>query len=185
MEGSIRREVWLFAVPVLVIGIWGGIVPFVGPTFGFYMGGKVAAWTWSESHFTLHVVPAIATVLGAGAMLLGRRPLVQGLGGLLAMLGGVWFVLGPSLHPLWAGSTASSGMAHGGMMHGASAMAGSSHMGAWQAVGYHYGTGAAIAVLSAVALGLLLATVTVPATAGERAARAPRRRVQMGPAVRT
>lgn len=50
----------------------GALVPFVGPTFGYGMGGT-AAWTWSESHLTLHLLPGIAAALGGALLVRGRR----------------------------------------------------------------------------------------------------------------
>jgi len=75
--------------------------PFIGPSFGYGMGG-VAAWTWTESHATLHLAPGVAAIVGTLFLLRGRRA-GQTFGSLLAMTGGIWFVIAPSLHPLWAG----------------------------------------------------------------------------------
>lgn len=77
------------------------------------------------------------------------------------LAGGAWFILGPSIRPAWAGG--------GGMM-----MMGQS---VWSqiaaSVGYHYGTGVAVAILAAYALGALAATdrarrSDAPATGGSR-----------------
>lgn len=128
---------------ILVVGLWGGIVPFAGPTFGYRMGAT-PAWVWSESHATLHVAPALAAVLG-GLLMLGRRRARSALGAGLALAGGTWFVIAPSLHDLWAGGGS-------GMMMGHSAT-----MAALSAIGYHYGTGVVIAVLAGWALGRMSA----------------------------
>jgi len=86
---------------LLMLGLWGALVPFIGPSFGYGMGG-VAAWTWTESHATLHLAPGVAAIVGTLFLLRGRRA-GQTFGSLLAMTGGIWFVIAPSLHPLWAG----------------------------------------------------------------------------------
>ncbi len=78
------------------------------------MGG-VAAWTWTESHATLHLAPGVAANVGTLFLLRGRRS-GKTFGSLLAMTGGIWFVIAPSLHPLRAGQ----GMA-GMKWHGVSA----------------------------------------------------------------
>src|ERR671939_1862815 len=97
---------------ILAVGIWGGIVPFVGPTFGFDMG-STGAWTWTQSRATLHVAPAIAAILGGLLLLAAARRAGQSLGGLLSLVAGIWFVIGPSLEPLWTTSTSSGHMMSG------------------------------------------------------------------------
>ena len=126
-----------------ILGVFGALVPFVGPSFGYGMGG-VQAWTWSESHLTLHLAPGLAAVVGALLLLRGRCA-SQIVGALLAVVAGAWFVIAPSLHPLWAGQ-ATSGM---------SGMGDSAISEALSALGYHYGTGALIAVVAAYALGVV------------------------------
>ncbi len=126
---------------VLIAGVWGGLIPFVGPTFGYDMG-NTAAWVVTESRVTLHLVPGIVAVIG-GAMLLGRGT-SQTLGATLGTAAGVWFVIVPSLHPLWAGQSMGGGM-----------MGGSALSNALSALGYHYGTGALVMVAAAYAWGAL------------------------------
>lgn len=130
---------------LLLLGLFGALVPFVGPSFGYGMGG-VAAWTWTESHATLHLAPGIAAMVGGLFVMRGRSASTQRSGAILAAVGGTWFVVAPSLHPLWAASSSSSGM--GGM-------GGSPLSGALSALGYHYGTGVLIAVIAAYAVGSL------------------------------
>lgn len=132
---------------LLVLGLWGALVPFVGPSFGYGMGGA-PAWTWTESHVTLHLAPGLAAAVGALFLLAGRDLSRGRLGAWLAAVGGTWFVVGPSLRPLWAASDMSS---MGGM--GDSALSS-----ALSALGYHYGTGVLIALAAAYALGLLRTT---------------------------
>jgi hypothetical protein len=134
---------------LLVLGLWGALVPFVGPTFGFSMGGA-PAWTWTESSVTLHLVPGVAAVLGAVLLMRGRLA-SQVSGAVLALLGGIWFVIAPSLRPLWAGqpTSSTSGMVGmGGMEHSALSSA-------LSALGYHYGTGVLVSIVAAYALGAL------------------------------
>lgn len=168
------RQARAAGVLVGVVGLWGALIPFVGPTFGYSMGG-VPAWTWSESHLTLHLAPGVVAVLGA-VLLMRRQRARQVVGALLGIVGGTWFVIAPSLHPLWAESSM------GGMSH----MGGSALSGALSGLGYHYGTGALIAVAAAYALGALGAagktsTDSRPASAdGDRATEPSRSRVSVG-----
>ncbi len=145
-------------VIIVLVGAWGALVPFVGPLFGYRMG-NVEAWTWSESHLTLHLLPGVVAILG-GALALSSARRRARLGSALALLGGAWFILAPTLHPLWAAST--------GMMMGDSV---------WSQIasslGYHYGTGVVITTLAAYALGALgkgtsdVPDVATPATGRE------------------
>lgn len=140
---QVARPIALVGVIIMILGIWGALVPFVGPTFGYGMGGT-AAWTWSESHLTLHLLPGLAAIAGAVLLLRGRLA-TKYIGAMLAMAGGIWFVIAPTLHPLWTAGSSMGGMSMGGSKL-SSALSG---------LGYHYGTGALIAVLAAYALGAL------------------------------
>ncbi len=133
-------------IAALVVGAWGALIPFAGPSFGYGMGSS-QAWAWTESRVTLHLLPGLAAIIG-GLLLASAARTRQAGGALIALLGGVWFVIAPSLHPLWADTTAQS--MSGGMMHAESAMSS-----ALSALGYHYGTGALIIVAGAYALGVL------------------------------
>lgn len=129
---------------LLVLGLFGALVPFVGPAFGYGMG-DVPAWTWTESHASLHLAPGIAAIVGGFLVMRGHSQATQRSGALLAAVGGAWFIIGPSLHPLWA----TSGM---GSMDG---MGSSAMADALSALGYHYGTGVLIALVAAYAVGVL------------------------------
>ncbi|MGI8614730.1 MAG: hypothetical protein ACR2KL_12435 [Nocardioidaceae bacterium] len=131
-------------VILLLLGAWGALVPFVGPSFGYDMGGG-SAWTWSESHATLHLAPGVAAILGGLFLMFGKERTAQRFGAGVAAVAGIWFVVGPSLHPLWAGQSV------GGTMD----MGGTAWSSALSALGYHYGTGAAISVVAAYAVGVL------------------------------
>ncbi len=137
------RRVKAIGILVLLLGVWGALVPFVGPTFGYDMGGT-PAWTWTESHATLHLAPGIAAVLGGAWMAGSNRVSTSRLGALLAAVAGTWFVIAPSLHPLWAGQS----------MGGSMSMGESALSSALTSLGYHYGTGVVIAMLGAYAFGV-------------------------------
>jgi hypothetical protein len=95
---------------VLIAGLWGGLVPFVGPYFHFTLGPN-HSWTWTTGRLYLSVLPAAAAVLG-GLILLARGPWPSGrVGALLALAGGVWFAIGPTVSLLWASDA--YGLPHG------------------------------------------------------------------------
>ena len=97
---------------ILIAGIWGGLIPFLGPTFGFTLGPD-HAWTWTTGRLWLSVLPAAAAVLG-GLVLMGRGPNISGrVGALIALAGGVWFAVGPDVSMLWNHGVSQAGVAHG------------------------------------------------------------------------
>jgi hypothetical protein len=84
---------------ILLLGAWGGIVPYVGPVFGF-SGDGTASWTWSLSHSLLFLLPgAVAFVTGAFIMFEGavrpRGRALLAMGGFVAAVCGAWFIVGP------------------------------------------------------------------------------------------
>ena len=132
---------------LMLVAAWGGIVAFVGPTFDFDMGDTTRAWVWNENHWTLHAAPGVVGVVGGLLLAIGTPWALGRLGALLALASGVWFVLGPTLEPLWHSSGAgTSGLVgpNGTTLHRV-----------LEAIGYHYGTGVVMVMLASFALGLL------------------------------
>jgi|SRR5580698_3221080 hypothetical protein len=78
---------------LILLGLWGGLAPFVGPYFHFgYTPDK--AWAYDSGRLYFSVIPGAAALLG-GLLVTGTRSRTAGvLGGLLAALGGAWFGLG-------------------------------------------------------------------------------------------
>jgi len=119
---------------IVVLGIWGGLIPFVGPYFHFVLG-PTKSWTWTSGRLYLNVLPGIVAVVG-GLMLLssGPRPSAR-LGALVAIAAGIWFAIGPDVSYLWNAAGA-RGTAHG-----------SSGIRTLELVTFHTGLGALIAAL--------------------------------------
>lgn len=139
---------------VVLLGAWGGLVPFVGPLFNYPMppGSNAAAFTWSTSNLQFHVLPAIAVVLGGLGIAAARSRGGGGFASVLAIAGGFWFVLAPVFAPLWLFTGG------GGAMGAASPL-----MQVLTPLGYHHGTGLLIAALAAATLGALGAQGRAPA----------------------
>jgi hypothetical protein len=143
---------------LILLGAWGALVPFIGPYFNYQIG-TTSTWDWSIDRLWLNVLPGAAAVLG-GLILLGSvRRLRASTGALIALAGGLWFVVGPSVSMLWNHGVPATGAAIGD--NGTRVLE-------W--IGFYYGTGALITLLSAYALGFMAALplvdeVTVPATA--------------------
>jgi hypothetical protein len=97
---------------ILIAGIWGGLIPFLGPAFHFTLGPD-HTWTWTTGRLWLSILPAAAAVLG-GLILMGGGPRLSGrFGALMALAGGVWFVVGPDVSMLWNHGVSQAGVAHG------------------------------------------------------------------------
>lgn len=143
---------------LVALGVWGGLMPFLGPVFNYAYSPNVA-WTWTTPRFWLEVLPAIAAIVGG--LLLGasaNRP-VGLLGGYLAAAAGAWFVLGPIFGPWVNGTSLSPGTPVG--------LGG--HM-VIEQIGLFYGLGVAILFLAAHALGRLTVRSAIGGPAEHRAA---------------
>jgi hypothetical protein len=158
---------------ILVLGVWGALVPFVGPYFHFALG-PTKSWTWTSGRLWLSVLPGIAAAIG-GLMLISAGPRPTGkLGALLALAAGIWFAIGPDVSLLWNTSGA-QGAAHGSV-----------GIRALEAITYHTGLGVVIAALAAFALPGFLTRRTAVAQAGAGAggAAVAEREAAAGPARR-
>jgi hypothetical protein len=145
--GSVRSDARLVGALLVCVGVWGGIVAFVGPTFSFETRGTLTAWVWNQSHAVLFLVPSVGAILG-GLLLMGStRWVAERMGAFLALLSGIWFVIAPSLEPLWNTNSVNGS--------GSLGVSGSNTIRALETIGYSYGTGAAIVLLASFALGLL------------------------------
>jgi hypothetical protein len=90
----------LSGVLLVLLGLWGGLIPFVGPYFHFtYTPGT--AWTYTAGRLWLEILPAAGTVLGGLILLLSRVRPVGMFGAWLAAASGAWFAVGRLLSPLW------------------------------------------------------------------------------------
>ena len=80
-------------VLLILLGLWGGLAPFVCPYlhFGFTPD---KAWAYTTGRLYLSAIPGAAALLG-GLLVLGTRNRGVGIvGGLLAALGGGWLIVG-------------------------------------------------------------------------------------------
>lgn len=134
-----RARIRLLGICVLALGAWGGIVPYVGPLFGYRMATP-NAWTWNTVNWQLHLAPGAAAVIAGILMLVGGAWLAR-LGGWLTLACGGWFVLGPLFASMWLTGAPETRVASSSLMQAA------------RPLGYHYGTG----LLLAAAGGYLLA----------------------------
>ncbi|MUL84345.1 MULTISPECIES: hypothetical protein [unclassified Mycolicibacterium] len=81
---------------LVLLGIWGALIPFVGSYFDFAFTPD-QSWVWTTGRGWLEVLPGAATAIG-GLLLLGSGNRATAVfGGWLAVLGGAWFVVGRAL----------------------------------------------------------------------------------------
>jgi len=126
---------------VILLGLWGALVPFFGPYF-HYAFGSYQTWHYTSARLWLCIIPGAVAVIG-GLMLLRSAHRTSGLlGGWLALAAGAWFAIGPSISLLWHAAGDPIGAPMGG--HTRQAIE-------W--LGYFSGLGVLIAGLAAFAMG--------------------------------
>jgi len=85
---------------LMLLGLWGALIPFIGPYFHYaYTPDK--AWTYSTARLWLEILPGAAVFLGGFLLMIARGRHVALFGALLAAAAGAWFTLGTVLSPLW------------------------------------------------------------------------------------
>ena len=78
---------------LILLGLWGGLAPFVGPYFHFgFTPDKT--WLYNSGRLYYSVIPGAAALLGGLLVVATRSRAIGIIGGLLAALGGAWFGLG-------------------------------------------------------------------------------------------
>jgi hypothetical protein len=143
----------------VLFGAWAGIVPFVGPLFGFNANGT-RAWVWNLQHALIWFAPGAVAVL-LGLMMLSRAPMARSgltgrshmLSGLVVAACGAWLVVAPMA---WR-------VAEGGrVIRPASA---------WRELlyflGFSFGPGVILAVLGGMAMGISALTRRAAAVTAE------------------
>src|ERR1700736_6324523 len=126
---------------IVLLGLWAGLVPFVGPYFDLSIGTS-AAWHYTDSRLWLDILPAVVAILAGLLLILARRRATGALGGWLALIAGAWLILGPTVSLLWERGAGGIG-----------APLGSAHRQAFELLGYFYGVGVLIIALAAYATG--------------------------------
>lgn len=80
-------------VLLILLGLWGGLAPFVGPYVHFgYTPDQ--AWHYSSGRLYYSIIPGAAVLLGGLVCVISRNRGVGACAGVLAALGGAWFGLG-------------------------------------------------------------------------------------------
>jgi hypothetical protein len=126
---------------LILLGLWGALIPFVGPYFNYaYTPDK--AWTYNTGRLWLELLPGAAVVLGGVLLMVARGRHTALFGALLAAAAGAWFTLGTVLSPLW------NHIPMGGSPAGSSV-----YMRIMEQLGFFTALGVVIVFVAAVALG--------------------------------
>lgn len=130
---------------LIVLGIWGVVIPLVGPYFNYGFSPD-QPWVFTLDRLWLSFLPGLAVLVGG--LLLGpsANRATGGIGAWLALAGGVWFVIGPTMSILWGGNGPATPI---GRPLGPSGLA------VLELLGYFYALGALMITLAALALGRL------------------------------
>ena len=129
-------------VLLIALGVWGALIPFIGPWFNFAFSPD-QSWHWTAARWWLEVLPGIVTAIGGLMLLVSSNRFTAGFGGWLAIAGGAWFVIGNDLASLF--HIGSPGTPLGS----------SSGLRALELLAFFDGLGALILVLASLALGRL------------------------------
>lgn len=144
---------------LILLGIWGGLVPLVGPYLHYaYTPDKV--WTVTSGRAWLEFAPAGAAFVGGLLVLASKiRPFAL-TGAALAVLSGAWFVLGSTVSRFWTQTPPVQGTPVGGAIARTA-----------EQIGFFTGLGAVIICVAAVAIGRLSVISTRDTRLAERAAK--------------
>ena len=126
---------------LIVLGLWGGLVPLIGPYFGFAFGSH-ATWNLTMNRFWLDVLPGAAVVLGGLMLIWSGHRLSGTVASWMAMAGGAWFAVGPAFSRLWEHGPGPIGVPLFGHTRQT-----------FELIGYFYGLGIVVMGLAAFALG--------------------------------
>jgi hypothetical protein len=125
---------------LVLLGIWGALIPFVGPYF-HYAYTPDRTWAATSGRMWLEVLPGVVTLVGGLVVLLSRfRPSAL-VGAWLAALAGAWFAVGNLIAGHWS-SLPAAGIPVGGATRSM-----------LEQVGFFTGLGVVIVFMAALALG--------------------------------
>jgi hypothetical protein len=159
---------------LVLLGIWGALIPFVGPYFHYaYTPDK--AWTYTTGRLWLEILPGAAVFLGGLIVLTSAYRPTAHVGAWLAALSGAWFALGSLIGPTWIGMRMVPGTPVGDATHRA-----------LEQIGFFTGLGVAIVLLAAMAIGRFsVISVSDARRAAREADSAREREVEEAPAATT
>jgi hypothetical protein len=140
-----RSQGALSGACLMLLGLWGALIPFVGPYFHFaYTPTPDRAWAVTAGRMWLEVAPGAVALVSGGLMIISRFRLLVLLGAWLAALAGAWFAVGSLVAARWTTLPAAGKPAGTGIARLLS-----------EQLGFFTGLGVVIVFVAAVALGRL------------------------------
>ena len=147
---QMRRSRGAFSGFLLVLlGLWGALIPFIGPYF-HYAYTPDTTWTYTTARLWLEILPGAAVFLGGILLMIATGRHVALFGAMLAAAAGAWFVLGTVLSPLW-----STGSMNPGTPVGSTVL-----IRVMEQIGFFSGLGVVVVLVAAAAAGRI---ASVPA----------------------
>jgi hypothetical protein len=130
----------LSGVLLVLLGIWGAMIPFVGPYF-HYAYTPDSSWAYTADRVWLEILPGVAAILGGLVVIISAHRAIAILGAWLAAVAGAWFAVGSLVAVLWT-----SGPAAGTPVGGKDTVM-------LEQIGFFTGLGVVIVFLAAFAIG--------------------------------
>jgi hypothetical protein len=126
---------------IMLLGLWGALIPFVGPYFDYSFGSN-STWHYTSDRLWLCILPGAVAFVGGFLLLVAVTRALAVLGGWLVMVAGAWFVVGPSVSLTWENGAGPIGRPLFGTTRQM-----------LELLGYFYGLGALLVALAGIALG--------------------------------
>jgi hypothetical protein len=126
---------------LMLLGLWGALIPFIGPYFHFAYTPD-SAWAWTNGRGWLEVLPGAAAFVAGLLLVTTANRAVGVFAGWLGSIAGAWFVLGPIFGRLWNGAVGAAGSPIGGTTRQV-----------WEQIAFFSGLGCVILFLAAQGLG--------------------------------
>lgn len=127
---------------LVLLGLWGALVPFLGPYVNFAFTPD-QEWTWTAARGWLQILPGVVTVAGGLLLIFSGNRAMAMLGAWMGCLAGAWFVAGRAVAaPLGLGAVGTP-------------VAATDTKAAWLELTYFTGLGALIIFLAALCMGRL------------------------------
>jgi hypothetical protein len=143
MAGTLRvrrSQGALSGVLLVLLGIWGALIAFVGPYF-HYAYTPDRPFVATSGRMWLEVLPGVVALAGGVVVLMSRFRPAAVLGAWLAALAGAWFAVGDLIAVHWA------------RLPGAGVPTGGGARAAAEQIGFFTGLGVVIVFVAALALG--------------------------------
>ncbi|MGH3190537.1 MAG: hypothetical protein ACRDPY_28220 [Streptosporangiaceae bacterium] len=160
---QMRRSRGAFSGFLLVLlGLWGALIPFIGPYFHFAFTPDTA-WTYNTARLWLEILPGAAVFLGGFFLLVATGRHIALFGAMLAAAAGAWFVLGTVLSPLWSTGSMSPGTPVGS----------TTLIRVMEQIGFFSGLGVVVVLVAAAAAGRIASVASGIVPVGAHARTAP------------